>query len=609
MSHSNRLLITSALPYINGVKHLGNLAGSMLPADVYSRFQRQRRGVDNVLFLCATDEHGTPAELAALAEGKSTREYCDYWHGVQADLCKQFCISFDHFGRSSSEQNRVLTQRFARTLWEQGYLEQRVTKQFYSQFDDRFLPDRYIVGTCPHCGYDRARGDQCENCTRVLDSADLINPRSAVSGSSQIEIRDSKHLFLRQSAFYTSLREWIDGKAREWPELVTSIATKWLNEGIQDRGITRDLDWGIPVDARDWGPNPKGERVDAASLLSKVFYVWFDAPIEYMAATWEWANAKFPTRPDEADTLWQSWWRGAAAANVRYVQFMGKDNVPFHTIGFPCTVLGVNTQESEQSRWKLVDQLKGFNWLNYYGGKFSTSQKRGIFMDQALRLLPADYWRWYLIANAPESADSSFTWEHLRNTINKDLADVLGNFVNRVLQFAANRFGNTLPGGGALGPSEHALASVLTQKIGEYYQQMEAMQFRRSAATLRAIWSAGNEYVNSEAPWKVAKVDLERAQLTVRVAVNLIRIFALLAAPIIPQTAERMLGALRLSANLYVPLNDVSDELNALPAGAAFDVPDVLFVKLCEADVEKWKAEFGGDPSVLLSESPSVPTV
>jgi methionyl-tRNA synthetase len=362
MSDKKRVLITSALPYINGVKHLGNLAGSMLPADVYARFQRQRLGKTNVLFICATDEHGTPAELAALAEGRPVREYCDDWHEVQVRLSKGFCLSFDHFGRSSSEQNRTLTQRFARTLWEAGFLKECVTRQVYSADDGRFLPDRYVIGTCPHCGYEHARGDQCENCTRVLDPADLINPRSAVSGSSKIEIRDSKHLFLRQTAFASALRTWIEAKSGQWPDLVTSIALKWLNEGLQDRGITRDLKWGVPVNAEEWGPNPDGVQADAAALRDKVFYVWFDAPIEYIAATWEWADATLQSSPDGA--AWKRWWKGTNAEDVTYVEFMGKDNVPFHTVGFPCTILGINTREGADSRWKLVDRLKGFNWLN-----------------------------------------------------------------------------------------------------------------------------------------------------------------------------------------------------------------------------------------------------
>ncbi len=432
-----RVLITSALPYINGVKHLGTLVGSQLPADVYARFQRAK-GRETML-ICATDEHGTPAELAALEAGQSVELYCREQHEIQKDVGKRFGLSWDYFGRSSSQQNHRLTQEFARALWKNGHLEVRTTRQVYSKADGRFLPDRYVIGTCPHCGYDRARGDQCENCTRVLDPTDLVNPRSALSGSSDIEVRDSAHLFLKQSKFAGRLREWIDGKKDEWPALVTSIAYKWLDEGLQDRGITRDLNWGIPVP----------DDIAEGRLKGKVFYVWFDAPIEYIAATCEWADAN--GKGDE--------WR--------YVEFMGKDNIPFHTVGFPVTILGSGEP------WKLVDELKGFNYINYEGGKFSTSGKRGVFMDTALEILPADYWRYYLMANAPEGSDSNFTWPHFAGVVNKDLADVLGNFVNRVTRFCASRFDGKVPEGGSYGADEKALIDDLDRRVAHYAEFME----------------------------------------------------------------------------------------------------------------------------------------
>src|SRR5688500_7323318 len=241
----DRHLITSALPYINGVKHLGNLVGSMLPADVYARYLRARG--NDVLFLCATDEHGTPAELAAIEAGLEVSEFCRQQHEIQADLGRRFALSFDHFGRSSSPQNHELTKYFARRLEENGLIEERTTKQVYSIDDGRFLPDRYVVGTCPHCGYQAARGDQCENCTRVLDPTDLIAPRSSISGSPNVEVRDSRHLFFKLSALEPELRQWISTR-ENWPPVATSIALKWLNEGLEDRGITRDLKWGVPVD-------------------------------------------------------------------------------------------------------------------------------------------------------------------------------------------------------------------------------------------------------------------------------------------------------------------------------------------------------------------------
>lgn len=581
----SRILITSALPYINGIKHLGNLVGSMLPADVFARYQRARGR--ETLFVCATDEHGTPAELAALDEGLTVEAYCTKWHEVQADLAKRWNLSFDVFGRSSSPQNRDLTLQFAKTLWQNGCIDVRTTRQVYSHADGRFLPDRYVVGTCPHCGYDRARGDQCENCTRVLDPTDLIHPRSAVSGSTDIEVRDSKHLFLRQSDFADRLRTWIDSKQGVWSNVVSSIAYKWLDEGLRDRGITRDLNWGVPVDVTGWGASPAGETLDPADWTGKVFYVWFDAPIEYIGATREWADAK--GEPD----AWQRWWQHPDADDVNYVEFMGKDNVPFHTVGFPATLMGANT--STDRPWKLVDQIKGFNWLTYYGGKFSTSQKRGVFMDHALELLPADTWRWYLVANAPESADSSFTWEHFAATVNKDLADVLGNFVNRILKFGAARFEGVVPEGGKGGAAEAKLAATLERGIGVYTVHLEEMQFRKASQELRAIWVAANEFVAEAAPWTTIKTDPAAAAASVRTGINLIRLIASLSAPIIPDTAAALAATLGLTpADLTWPRGRAVDELATLLPGHKFQVPPVLFAKLAEEQVAEWTQAFGG---------------
>lgn len=585
-----RILITSALPYINGIKHLGTLAGSMLPADVFARFKRAQ-GLET-LYICATDEHGTPTELAATEAGLDAATFCRQQHDLQADLGARFGLSWDHFGRSSSPQNRDVTQTLARQLWENGFIEERVTQQVYSNADGRFLPDRYVIGTCPHCGYAAARGDQCENCTRVLDPADLLSPRSAVSGSEDIEIRPSKHLFLRQSLFAERLRAWIEGKKTTWPLLVTSIALKWLDEGLQDRGITRDLEWGVPVNAADWGPNPDGLKPDVEGLKGKVFYVWFDAPIEYIGATREWADA---TGAD-----WERWWRGEAASDVTYVQFMGKDNVPFHTVGFPCTLIGVNERlgpdgawaPAQASPWKLVDRLKGFNWLDYYGGRFSTSQQRGVFMDQALELLPPDYWRWWVIANAPEGSDASFLWEQFQAQINADLADVFGNFVNRILKFTESRFDGKVPEGGEEGALEARLRADVAEKLAELTAQLEALEMRKSAQALRQLWVLGNQYLTEAAPWTAVKTDRDQAAVSVRMGLNLVALFARVSQPFIPFTCRNVAEAVGEDVAARWP--DPGQALDLLPPGRVVKAPEVLFRKVEGDQVEAWRARFGG---------------
>src|SRR5476649_2597693 len=549
-----RVLITSAIPYVAGVKHLGNLVGSMLPADIFARYCRSR-GYDT-LAICATDEHGAPVELAALEEGMPVAEYAAKWHAVQKELGDRFALSWDNFGRSSSPQNHELTLHFARALWKNGFLEIRVTKQAYSATDGRFLPDRYVIGACPHCGYDRARGDQCENCTRVLDPIDLINPRSAVSGAHDIEIRDSTHLFLKQSQFADRLRTWIDSHKADWPSLVTSIAYKWLDD-IAD-----------------------------GQLKGKVFYVWFDAPIEYIAATKEWAD-----RCGKGDA-WKDWWYGDAAKDVTYWEFMGKDNVPFHTVGFPVTIM------ASGEPWKLVDRLKGFNWLNYDGGKFSTSGKRGIFMDTALEVAPADWWRYYLIANAPEGSDSNFTWEQFAGIINKDLADVLGNFVNRVTKFCVARFDGMVPGGGEYGEEEKALIAELDRRIAQYAAFMEDAEFRKAMGELRAIWVAGNEYMTRAAPWTHIKTDRAKAAVGVRMGLNLIHQFAHLIWPVMPAFAKTIHECIQpvgyRGGVIPFPDGGMAVLLDDLTPGQPIAAPEVLVAKITEEQVAEWKSRFGG---------------
>ncbi len=574
MTHTRRILVTSALPYINGVKHLGNLAGSMLPADVYSRVMRLL-GHD-VTYICATDEHGTPAELAAQAAGTNVQDYCDEQYEIQRAAGEGFSLSFDWFGRTSRPENHAMTQHLAQALEKQGLIEERTSKQVYSVDDGRFLPDRYVEGTCPTCGYEKARGDQCDNCGRLLDPVDLIDPYSSVSGSRNIEIRDTNHLYLLQTQMQDRIREWVNSKGANWPSLAVSIANKWLDEGLIARSITRDLSWGVKVMDTDGNPRPGYEE--------KVFYVWFDAPIGYISATQEWAKA---TGND-----WESLWKTDKGADeVEYVQFMGKDNVAFHTVSFPVTLLGCGEP------WKTVDKLKAFNWVTWYGGKFSTSMKRGVFMDQALDLLPADYWRWYLISNAPEGSDAAFTWEGFQSAVNSDLANVLGNFVNRITKYTASKFDGQVPDAGTPGDAEAWMVDELKARLPRLIEHYEAMEFRKAAAETRAIWAAGNEYLTKAEPWVKYKSDVDAAAIGVRAGLNLAALFGIIAQPIIPDAAKKILDALNIpeeNRNFPAADTDFTALLDALPHGMAISPPDVLFQKIDDAQVSEWAERFGG---------------
>ena len=563
----SKILITSALPYVNGVPHLGHLVGCLLPSDVYARYMRMMG--HEVLYVCGTDEHGTPSEVGAAKEGMDVADYCLKYHNRHKEAYDAFNLSFDYFGRTSSEQNREITYHIFEQLDKNGLIEEESIKQIFSIDDNRFLPDRYVTGTCPHCGYDKARGDQCENCTKVLDPTELINPRSTISGSTNLEVRETKHLFLNLPKLEKQLAEWVKSKEPFWPDVAYSIAQKWLKEGLRPRCITRDLKWGFPV--------PKKGFED------KVFYVWFDAPIGYLGITKQWADEK----PGERNR--KDWWLDAK--DVYYVQFMGKDNVPFHSISFPATLLGTG------ENWTKVDYLKGMSYLTFEGGKFSKSEQRGVFAEDAVKEFPADYWRYWLISNAPEASDSSFTFDLFAGVVNKDLNGVLGNFVSRVMKMTASKIGAEVPAGGEMTEVEEKLIADLQEKADNYCKYMEGLEFKKAMNELRAIWVDGNNYISVTEPWTVIKTDPARAAAILRVCLNLIRIYALLSAPVMPETSAKILAKFGLNAADMPVLKgfNAAKEIEALQPGHKFEVGDALFERIAPEKTEELKAKYGSD--------------
>ncbi len=563
----SKILITSALPYVNGVPHLGHLVGCLLPSDVYARYMRMMG--HEVLYVCGTDEHGTPSEVGAAKEGMDVADYCLKYHNRHKEAYDAFNLSFDYFGRTSSEQNREITYHIFEQLDKNGLIEEESIKQIFSIDDNRFLPDRYVTGTCPHCGYDKARGDQCENCTKVLDPTELINPRSTISGSTNLEVRETKHLFLNLPKLEKQLAEWVKSKEPFWPDVAYSIAQKWLKEGLRPRCITRDLKWGFPV--------PKKGFED------KVFYVWFDAPIGYLGITKQWADEK----PGERN--WKDWWLDAK--DVYYVQFMGKDNVPFHSISFPATLLGTG------ENWTKVDYLKGMSYLTFEGGKFSKSEQRGVFAEDAVKEFPADYWRYWLISNAPEASDSSFTFDLFAGVVNKDLNGVLGNFVSRVMKMTASKIGAEVPAGGEMTEVEEKLIADLQEKADNYCKYMEGLEFKKAMNELRAILVDGNNYISVTEPWTVIKTDPARAAAVLRVCLNLIRIYALLSAPVMPETSAKILAKFGLNAADMPVLKgfNAAKEIEALQPGHKFEVGDALFERIAPEKTEELKAKYGSD--------------
>lgn len=556
-----KYLITSALPYVNGLPHLGHLIGCLLPSDVYARYLREKG--EKVLYICGTDEHGTPSEVGAAKEQMPVETYCKKYHDLHASMYQSFNLSFDYFGRSSAPQNEEVVCRIFKTLDQHGLIGEKITKQVYSPDDGRYLPDSYVMGTCPHCGYEKAKGDQCENCTKVLDPTDLIHPKSVLSGSDRLEIRETKHLFLQLPKIEKELAQWIETKKNIWPDIAYSIAQKWLKEGLQERGITRDLKWGFSV--------PKEGFED------KVFYVWFDAPIGYIGITKQWADEK----PDERS--FEEWWLDAP--DVIHTEFMGKDNIPFHTITFPGTLLGTG------EKWTQVSMLKGLNYLNFAGGKFSKSAHRGIFLDDAIKEFPADYWRYWLVANAPESDDSTFTFDAFAAVINKDLNDVLGNFINRVLKMTVNNFGQSVPPLGPVTTEEESLYTSLDTLIATYTNYMDHLEYRKALSVLREIWVSGNNYLAKTEPWKVVKTDKAYAGTILNTALNLVRLYAHLSAPIIPETALKMLSLFaQVETTPVWPNEKMSTYLKGISAGTAFKLSDPLFQKIMPDRVSELKA-------------------
>ena len=558
-----RHLITSALPYINGVKHLGNLIGSMLPADLYAKFLRQSG--EEVLFICGTDEHGTPAEIAAQENHMPVEIYCHEMYQKQKDIYERFDIRFDYFGRSSAPSNHTLTQEIFLNLRKNGYSSEKEINQYYSTEDKRFLPDRYVEGTCPHCRYLKARGDQCDGCSVLLEPTELVNPFSSISGSKNIELRSTKHIFVDLDNLANKVDSWVQDQS-QWPDIVKGIAKKWLNEGLKPRCITRDLKWGIEI------PLPGFE--------GKVFYVWFDAPNAYISITQDWARSI--GKPD----AWEKWWTDSK--DVRYTQFMAKDNIPFHAIFWPAILLAADMGV------KKVDYIKGFHWLTYEKGKFSTSQKRGIFSDTALELFPADYWRYYLLSNCPETSDADFSFAHFAGIVNKDLADILGNFANRTLSLFSKYFDSHAPIVLDENTLDQALVSKASKITADLTDNLSKMKIRAASQALRLLWVLGNEYITEQQPWKIYKTNPDAATISLIHCVHLLRLFAIASYSFIPYSSQKILKLLNdpLANELSRTSFEKGLNFSYFQKNHLFSQPEKLFEKIDDIKLNELMVEF-----------------
>ena len=546
---AKKYLITSALPYVNGDLHLGHLVGCYLPSDVYARFCRAI-GRD-VLYVCGADEHGTPAIVGAAKEGMSVIDYNNKYYEKHLKSVRDFNLSFDLYGRTHTEKQEKLIHELFTRLDEQGLIEERETIQPFSVDDNMFLADRQLVGTCPKCGFENARGDQCDNCSATYEATELLNPRSTISNSTNIEYRTTKNLFFLASKVENKWKEWLAEHAPKWSKSAAAIARSWENEGLRDTSITRDLTWGIPV-------NKPGYE-------NKVFYVWFDAPWGYVSIS-QYANEN-----------WEQWWK---TPDSYYAQFMGKDNVKFHSVFFPEQQLAMN------DNWKTVDMLKAMNFLNFEGGKFSKSQKRGIFLDAAIDIAPTDTWRYALLASAPETDDNDFTIARFAEIVNKDLNGMLGNFVSRVCKLTQKNFGNVVPKSGEKNPE---LESQINEKISELTSALDACEFRKSIAALRGLYAIGNEYMTKMEPWALVKNgDMDGAAACLNECFQMIDLFARVSAPFIPDAATKI-------QNVFATTHDLSWPTkyeHRINDGDVFIVPENLFNRIDDETVARLTAEY-----------------
>ena len=547
-----KILITSALPYANGPLHFGHIAGAYLPADCYARFQRLMK--EDVLFICGSDEHGVAITMSAELAGRTPKEHVDLYHGVIQDFFKQLGISFDHYSRTTWEGHIQPTQEYFLELLANGYIEPRVTEQLFSESEQKFLADRYVIGTCPKCGFVDARGDECPSCGASYDASDLVNPRSKLSNAPLVR-KETKHWFLLLEKFKDRLNTWIETKS--WKPNVVNFVKGYIDE-IHARAITRDSEWGIPV------PLPEAE--------GKVLYVWFDAPIGYISSTIEWAQKQ--GKPE----AWKDYWEDK---ETKLVHFIGKDNIPFHAVIFPAMTMGQNKP------LKLVDELPANEFYKLEGRQFSKSDGWYIDLEDFFTKYSVDQIRYAIASNAPETSDSEFIWKDFQMRCNGDLLGKLGNLVNRVLVFTRNQCAGKAPAMDAFEPVDLELLETLRRLTEEAKEAYSQFKLRRASQILMETVQAGNVYFDLKKPWKDAKDPMRRVAMETTIALSLecIKTVALLAYPLIPMTAEKIWKQLGFQTSIEAEgWEKIS--LSQLQAGQELGTPEILFRRIEDAEIE-----------------------
>lgn len=567
MSHTfQRTLVTTALPYANGPVHLGHLAGVYLPADIYVRYKRLC-GHD-VIHIGGSDEHGVPITITADKEGISPQDVVDRYHKMNADAFAKCGISFDYYGRTSGPVHHETAREFFSEIEKKGIFVKKTEKQFFDPKANRFLSDRYITGTCPVCKTPGANGDQCEQCGSHLSPTELLDPKSKLSDATP-ELRETLHWYFPLGRYQKDLENYVERHKGDWRSNVVNYSRTWLNQGLADRAITRDLAWGISL------------PLDSEEAKGKVLYVWFDAVLGYISFTKEWAEKR-----GDAE-LWRRYWQDP---ETRIINFIGKDNVVFHTLMFPAILMAWNEERSE-GRYELADNVPASEFMNFEGRKFSKSRNYAVYLGEFLERFPADTLRYSIAMNYPENKDTDFSWSDFQNRTNGELADTLGNFIKRSIDFTNSRFGGEVPCDIDL-EAWDGLGIDWLASFGKLEAAYEGFHFREATAQAMEIARFANRFLTESEPWKVIKVDPEAAGRTMAVSLNLCHTLALLFWPIVPETANRiwkMLGFEGRIDDLVEPGNPVWRK--ALEPGLKkghklLGSSEILFSKIEDKDLE-----------------------
>jgi len=553
-----RILVTSALRYATGPVHIGHIAGAYLSADIFVRYQRLKGA--EVIHIGGTDEYGVPVTVKAEQEDVTPQQLVDRYHKVIKECYDGLGIEFDNFSRTTLPIHTKTAQDFFLKVLENGYIETNTITQLYCERCQRYLPDRYVEGICPNCGKPGARGDQCESCGRWLEAVDLIEPACKICGGTPVP-RETTHWFLKLSAFQERLTEWLESKTH-WKDNVRNFCAGWLKEGLRDRAITRDLYWGIPV------------PLEGAE--GKVLYVWFDAPIGYISSTKEWAERKGNSE------LWKDYW---CSPDCRIVHFIGKDNIVFHAIVWPAMLMG-------HGEFQLPDDIPANEFMNIHGEKLSTSRNLVIWVSDYLKEFKPDPLRYYIAANAPENSDSDFSWRDFQARNNNDLADVLGNLVNRTLTFAERFFDGIVPERGELDEDDRRFLQTLESAPGTIGDLFATFRVRQATSELMNLARAGNKYFNDREPWRTRKENPARCATTINLCIHMIRSLAVLFHPILPFSTAEMWDMLGLDGDVgRQSWEDIG--VTGLPGGHKLGTPEVLFQKIDDETIERQEQKLG----------------